>query len=187
MNDIEIEPPILVLVALEDELPQALSYPYVKVITGVGKVKAAIATTDAIIMHDPRLVINFGTAGCLDPSIKPGLYPVSVIRQRDMDVRGLGVPLGTTPFTGESDLAVGTMYDEGLILSTGDNFVESQPELKSQLVDMEAYAIAMACRENNVPLNVYKYISDYADEEANTDWKENCAKGAELFLKVINA
>lgn len=176
---------ILVLVALEDELPQELPYPYVKVFTGVGKIKAAIAATTAIQEHNPRIVINFGTAGCLDSNIKTGLYPVSVIRQRDMDVRGLGIPLGTTPFTGEADLAVGTLYDDGLILSTGDNFVETQPEVHSQLVDMEAYAIAMACKEQDVPLNVYKYISDYADEEANTDWKENCAKGAELFLKVI--
>ena len=176
---------ILVLVALEDELPNALPEQYVKVFTGVGKVKAAIATVNAIRDHNPTHVINFGTAGSLDSNLKPDLYKISTVGQRDMDVRGLGIELGITPFTGEGWIAVDDQ--QGYTLTTGDQFVESVPELKSQLVDMEAYAIAMACKEHDISLDIYKFVSDYADEEAKTDWKENCAKGAQLFMqRVIN-
>jgi adenosylhomocysteine nucleosidase len=37
------------------------------------------------------------------------------------------------------------------------------------LVDMEGYAVALACEELGVPLRMVKHVSDAADESAN-DW-----------------
>ena len=55
-----------------------------------------------------------------------------------MDVRALGFSLGQTPF--EDDIII-DLNGDGLSCGTGDNFVSETPEMKSDLVDMEAYAL----------------------------------------------
>ena len=62
--------PILLLVALENEL-QAITIPKkIKVAyTGTGKINAATETQSAIIQYQPSLIINFGTAGGINPKL----------------------------------------------------------------------------------------------------------------------
>ena len=71
-------------------------------------------------------------------------------------------------------------------LGTGDNFVTSQPEVASDIVDMEAYALAKACHRAGMPFACYKFVTDLADEDATANWRANVAKGATLFLDVLN-
>lgn len=179
--------PVPVLVAVAEELPVDLPYPYVKVITGLGKVNAAIATVEAIQRYKPDYVINFGTCGTLNPAeYGRGLHRVSCVMQRDMDCTSLGYDIGKTPYDPEH--VVINLGVEGPSLSTGDNFVTSEPRLLSDLVDMEAYSIVKAAKRYDVPVQVYKYISDNANDESHTDWNKNVANGYELFLEqVINA
>lgn len=178
---------ILVLVALEEELPVELPQPYVKVVTGLGKVNAAIATALALDAYFPNVekVINFGTAGSLNQEdYASGLHRVSCVMQRDMDCTPIGFDIGQTPhdkFHRALNLGV-----EGPSLSTGDNFVTSEPELLTDLVDMEAYAIVKCCMMKNMPVEVYKFVSDNANEHADEDWNANVAKGYELFLAEIS-
>ena len=174
---------IPVLVALEEELPFDLPAPYVKVITGVGKIKSTMAATEAVLKYNPRNIINFGTAGSLDPSLSIGIHSVGSVGQRDMDASPLGWEVGQTPFSGELWL---NLKDTGVTLTTGDNFVTKQPPLASVLVDMEAYGIAMVCNKYNVVLDCYKYVSDFADENSTTDWAKNCADGADEFMAILS-
>lgn len=175
---------IPVMVALNAELPDELPAPYVKVVMGVGKIKAAIATVNAIHKYQPTYIINYGTAGSLNPVFGKGIYQVAAVGQRDMDVRPLGSQLGETPFTKEHWISLSD-NETRPTLSTGDNFVSSTPEFVSDLVDMEAYAIAMACREHRVILDVYKFVSDNADGEAPASWEENVAAGSALFMEIL--
>ena len=56
---------------------------------------------------------------------------------------------------------------------------------KLDVVDMEAYAIAKVCKLEGIEFKCFKYISDNADENATSDWIENCKKGAKSFqIKV---
>ena len=73
----------------------------------------------------------------------------------------------------------------GVTLSTGDNFVTAPPALDSDIVDMEAYAIAKACRRAGVPFSCYKYVTDLADENATANWRDNVARGAGLFVAAL--
>ena len=115
----------LLIVALENELPREMAAGWTIVYTGVGKVNAAIALGDAIAKHQPKQVVNYGSAGALRPGLA-GLHRVTRFLQRDMDVRALGFALGQTPFE-----------DDGKFLAgTGDQFVSTPPELTSDLVDM---------------------------------------------------
>ena len=175
---------IPVMVALDAELPDVLPAPYVKVVMGVGKIKASIATMKAIQQYQPDRVINYGTAGSLNPVFSSGMYQVASVGQRDMDVRALGNRLGETPFSKEHWITLSDVESRPT-LTSGDNFVSSTPDLVSDLVDMEAYAIAMVCRDQKIPLDVYKFVSDNADEKAHISWEENVAAGSAQFVELL--
>ena len=182
MNNSLIQPEnTLIVVALEDELPTQLVAGWNVLYTGVGKVNAAIAATEAVLETRPIHLINYGTAGALNPSIT-GLNRVNHIVQRDMDVRPLGFELGHTPFdtTGHIDLG-----GPGISLGTGDHFVTTPPELVTDIVDMEAYALAKVARLFSIHFQCWKYISDNANDDAADHWAENVAKGARAFVDEV--
>jgi len=174
-----------ILVALKEELPDhdLPSSEFQVWYTGVGKVNASIFATLACIQKDCEAVINYGTAGTLKPELAGQLLQIGTVRQRDMDARPQA-PLGTTPFDNsgfDGDIA---LCNSAYVLSTGDNFVTSAPELESDCVDMEAYAIAKVCKHFQTPFICYKYISDLADENAAKTWVENQSKGADAFIAM---
>ena len=172
---------IVFIVALENELPQK-ELPRFKIeYSGVGKINATYKTLEVIKNDRPDLIINYGTAGSLRRDLK-GLHEVSKFLQRDMDATPLGFRMGETPFDSISDIDFGRT---GLSCSTGDNFVTTSPLLGSDLVDMEAYAIAKICKMNDIDFRCFKYISDQADDNASQDWKENVTRGKELFIEKI--
>ena len=174
---------IYILVALEQELNAMLDPTKYRIsYTGVGKINAAIAAVEACLQPDCERVINYGTAGALNPTIIGQLIQVGRVYQRDMDARPL-VELGYTPF--ERDSGPIDIMNLPYTLSTGDNFVKSIPDLISDAVDMEAYAIAKVCKMFGKPFQCYKYLSDFADENAAEHWNENVANGAEKFLEIL--
>ena len=182
MNNSLIQPEnTLIVVALEDELPTQLVAGWNVLYTGVGKVNAAIAATEAVLEARPIHLINYGTAGALNPSIT-GLNRVNHVVQRDMDVRPLGFELGHTPFdtTGHIDLG-----GPGVSLGTGDHFVTTPPELVTDIVDMEAYALAKVARLFSIHFQCWKYISDNANDDAADHWAENVARGALAFVDGV--
>lgn len=173
------------IVALEAELAGHALPPGIRVtFCGVGKVNAALATAAVLAQSDCRQVVNFGTAGSLRPDLAGQLLRVSRLMQRDMDARPLAA-LGNTPFEEGAASGVISLGGEGVSLSTGDNFVTRPPELASDIVDMEAYAIAKACVRRDVPFTCWKFVTDLADENATQNWRENVERGAAAFLSLV--
>ena len=74
---------------------------------------------------------------------------------------------------------------KGIIVGSGDTFATSTPEIKCDLVDMEAYAIAKICYLKAIKFRCFKYISDNADIGANDDWIKNVSMGKKLFIKKM--
>jgi len=171
----------LLVVALESELPRDLLAGWQIVYSGVGKVNAAITLCDALASSSPKTVVNYGSAGALRTGLS-GLYRVTRFQQRDMDVRALGFSLGQTPF--EEDMII-DLDGDGLSCGTGDNFVSTPPEMNSDLVDMEAYALAKICRQKAVEFHCFKFISDNANNDAANDWMQKLALGAKLFSNEV--
>ena len=99
-----------------------------------------------------------------------------------MDASPLGFEIGQTPFEDEKEISFGR---QGVSCGTGDKFVTSLPKLKTDIVDMEAFAIAKVCKLHNVDFRCFKFISDHADEAASIDWIKNCEKGAKLFEQKL--
>ncbi len=145
---------IVVLTAIPEELDKARAPAGVEVIyTGVGKINATSAATLALLALQPRLVVNYGTAGNVARAkIHRGLVEVAHVIQRDMAAMPLA-PRGRTPFAPEFD-RLSSGYGQ-VICGTGDSFVTAaDPWLAEngvEIVDMELFAIAHACHRHGVP------------------------------------
>jgi len=186
-----------VIVALESELDKNYFFnnrpdtSWQIVYTGVGKVNAAIAACGLAKLPGTQQIINYGTAGIVSKKNLIGqLVQPDVIIQRDM-IAEPQAPRGTTPF--EHDDTAGPILlntNTNITLGTGDSFVmEHDPWFdyaNVDLVDMEGYAIAKAANVLKFKFSCYKYVSDFADENAMDNWQENVNKGAEAFMEVIN-
>lgn len=166
----------LILIALEQEAPNMAKWDNV-FFTGVGKVNAALTAARLIQKFKPIRVWNFGTAGGI--KLDTGCYEMTNFVERDKGKcpEALELMLPKDPIT----ISMGVGYT----CSTGDNFV-TDPNLEhpAHVVDMEAFAIAKACTNRKVDFKCYKYVSDSADESADTSWLENVAKGEEHFIEV---
>lgn len=186
MNDPDMSGHIVVLTAIDTELNKARAPEGVEVIyTGVGKVNAASIATLAVMALQPKLIINYGTAGKI-AHIHNGLVEVAHTVQRDMEAMPLA-PRGRTPFAPEMDrLSSG---HGTVVCGTGDSFVTSVDpwlaENNIDIVDMELFAIAHVCQRHNVPWRAFKFITDAADENAADHWNENVAGGEDLFWEVM--
>lgn len=166
----------LFVAALKEEVPNLDFFHF----TGAGKINATHTITQLILKYKPEEIINFGSVGSLNKKIK-GLIEVTKFYQRDMDVRGLmNLKLGETPFDSIQEIITS---DTGYSCGTGDSFVQGKIEMNVDVVDMEAYALAKICKLHNVHFKCFKFISDYADENASNDWSENCKNGSQLFLE----
>jgi adenosylhomocysteine nucleosidase len=185
-------PGILVVMALPAESAGVFEGAGVPVLyCGVGKVNAAIALSRELSRYEHGqaampLVLNFGTAGSRVHSTGAFLACHEFV-QRDMDVRGLGFALGETPF----DEAPPMLRFEPVfwnlshaVCGSGDSFATGECEVACTLVDMEAYALAKACRTAGAPFACVKYVSDGADHAAAADWQDNVHKAAGEFLAL---
>jgi adenosylhomocysteine nucleosidase len=172
---------VIILVALEEELPKGSLKEFHVEYTGVGKINACFKTVEVINAYSPKLIINYGTAGSLQDNLT-GLCEVSKFFQRDMDASELGFKIGETPFDNISNISFG---NDGLSIGTGDNFVSQQPKIVTDLVDMEAYAIAKVCLLKKINFLCFKYISDNADKNASNNWEKNISNGKIAFQKKI--
>ena len=182
---------MLILVAIEDELKRSDLPDHKIEYIGVGKVNAVFNALNAIKKHSPKQIINFGTAGSLDTKIK-GLVEVSTFFKRDMDASPLGFKVGQTPFEEEPHII--ECYNnedfnpigQNTTCGSGDNFsIDESDWDKWDVVDMEAYSLAKVCRNFEIPFISFKYITDGADDEADSDWETNVKNGVEIFKEEI--
>lgn len=177
---------ILIITALNTELsrdrvPANLQLVY----CGVGKINATLATVKAIHQFQPRVLINFGTAGKVNPDLH-GLIGISRVVQRDMHTEPLA-PRGVTPFCErphEYQSALGR-YACG----SGDSFVTAHDpwllERKIDVVDMELFAIAAVAHDYRLPWYSFKFITDSADDSSANEWGEKVSHGEQLFLDEL--
>lgn len=141
--------------------------------TGIGKVNAAHAITRKIYQRRPEMIINMGTAGSRNHAGGTIVNPTRFI-QRDMDVTALGFPLYQTPFSDDPiEIEYGQRFEDfpDGVCGTGDNFDASASDV-FDVVEMEAYALALIAQRENIPFLCLKYVSDGADGDAHKDWHE---------------
>jgi adenosylhomocysteine nucleosidase len=231
-----IHRPVAILVALEVEAqalvrqlaPSTISSPrlsvwegpvegthVVLVITGVGKVSAAIAAQFACDTFEPRSLLVVGLAGATDSDGQRGqLVVASGALQHDMDARPFTAARGEIPSLGKTHFAADPILFEKLrsateslvhnprmirfgVVLTGDQIVTSRAVRDGLLAefrdgacfDMETAAIAQVADQNSIPWAALRITSDAADESFNL--KDVLGFGvdtaADLFDQIVRA
>jgi adenosylhomocysteine nucleosidase len=189
--------------------------PVVLVVSGVGKVAAALATQFLCDTHHPRFAITFGLAGATESDSQRGrLIIASGAAQHDMDARPLTDARGVIPSFGKAifsadeklseslrraaEKAVGDpkVVTSGLVL-TGDQIVTSRAVRDALLrdfpggacFDMETAAIAQVADRNSLPWCGLRMTSDAADETFDLDQVIHFGikTAAEQFDQIIRA
>lgn len=166
----------------------------VMVISGIGKVNAAVCAQ--ILADDYKVthLLNVGVAG----GVKENILPMDVVvardlMQHDMDVTAFGLKRGDIPrfessrFKTDEHLTAlalegarrNTAYTthEGTIVS-GDQFISSKEKTEDLLTEfdaaaceMEGAAIAQTAFLNHLPFTVIRAISDNANTGASMDYE----------------
>lgn len=156
----------------------------VLVLSGVGKVNAAMSTTTILHEYDIEYVINIGTAGgLLDEQKVLDIVIAKQVVQHDFN---------TSVVDGEKGIGLYATCDEGLInkatkllehetstiyvgdIASGDLFVGSDQiqDIKNRFqnviaCEMEAGAIAYICNIRKVPCIVLRSLSDNPTKKGN--------------------
>ena len=188
-------PRTLVVVALRAESAGVFEAAGIPVLyCGVGKVNAAIALGRELARYVRQgqampLVLNFGSAGSRQHATGT-LVECHEFVQRDMDVSGLGFPLGVTPYDdAPSSLQFERLFEHlpAAVCGSGDSFATLPTGMSCGVVDMEAYALAKVCWCEKAPFACAKYVSDGADHAAAEDWQRNLHRAADEFLALYTA
>jgi len=179
----------LLVAALASELsafPEELEG-FDRLITGPGKLQATYALTRALDANDYDEIVVVGTAGAIDPDLEPRVHEVGTAFQHDVTdldgIAGQHVSLPTKVSTGK----------EGVLIATGDHFVEDAEITAvirpsgAVLVDMETYAYIWVAGRFEVPIRVFRAISDQAEDGALTDWREAVARCSVQLREFILA
>ena len=167
----------------------------VMVISGIGKVNAAVCAQILADDYHVTHLINVGVAGGVKENIQPmDVVVATALLQHDMDVTAFGLKRGEIPrfesslFKTDDKLTRlalegsrkndGYTTHEGIIVS-GDQFISSKEKIEDLLetfdaaaCEMEGAAIAQAADLNHIPFSVIRAISDNANTGASMDYEK---------------
>lgn len=140
-------------------------------VTGLGKLQAAVGLDEALRSKTYEEVVVVGTAGCLDPALEGEVHEVTAAIQHDVaDLDGVvGRHVALPERVGGHDTVV---------IATGDRFIDDADavahirSLGATLVDMETYAYFWVAERRGVPIRVFKAVSDSAQDGATQLWDE---------------
>lgn len=164
-------------------------------VTGVGKVNAAVSLASALAGNTPgameggiERVVVLGTAGVvgegqyrLDLDV---VYQVTGVVQHDFSL----------PSRELHPAGVVILPEHTTKIATGDVFVKDDAQrayigsLGAALVDMETYAFASVCERFEMPLQVFKVPSDFADSgTTDEEWDSVVFRKSEQLREFWDA
>lgn len=184
----------------------------IAVISGIGKVNAAI-TTQILISEFASVdaVLNVGVAGSLSPELNFGdVIIANDLVQHDFDIRPFGVPLGqiarmdTFSFLADEKLnellQTVTLVDGKVVIGrvvSGDQFIDDKSRaiflhehFDALACEMEGASIAHVCYLNQIPFAIVRSLSDMAGQEgvgvrSFNELKSMAANRAALVVKNL--
>jgi adenosylhomocysteine nucleosidase len=182
--------------------------------SGIGKVAAALATAILIDKFQPDYVVNTGSAGGFDPSLKVGDVVVSSeVRYHDVDVTAFGYEIGQLPanpaafiphpaLVSAAQIGIKELNNINAMLgliTTGDTFMTKKDDIAKAranfptmaAVEMEGAAIAHTCHQFKVPFVIVRSLSDIAGIESPTSFDEYLetasVNSSQLVINILNA
>lgn len=179
------------------------------IISKIGKAASASATTHLINKYNPDFLINMGSCGGLNNSVVSSIILSKSAGYCDVDVQAFGYKLGQLPqqpeFFESKDSIVNFsnllnfVKSEHNVLSgfviTGDSFIADPAKVEvikniypnTLAVEMEATAFAQVCTTYNKDFLLVKKVSDMADSDASTSFKDEINKMSENTTDIIKS
>lgn len=177
------------------------NYPFVLIISGIGKVNAGMATQILIDNFNLDKVINFGSAGGKDPKTQKvgDVALIDKVCQYDFDLSEI------------DDVNVGYMQDFDLTyfetsykkykgnsfvistLASADKFstkketLDTLIQLGANVSDMEAGAIAQVAYSNEIDFYILKLLTDVEGGSAESIFTQYVNNIKEICSKIPNA
>lgn len=159
-------------------------------VTGVGTMNTAVALATHLAelgADRPERIVNVGTAGALRDGLS-GVYEIHEVLQHDFSDELISEMLGH-PIPNMRQLLPVTHLPAAR-LATGDAFIHDSATRerlakRSDLVDMEGYAIARIGAAFDIPVTLLKQISDKADENAYRTWFDAVDRGARALAEEL--
>lgn len=171
--------------------------------SGVGKVNAAIAAQIVIDRYGPDCIINAGTAGAIDGSLR--VFDTVVSTETAYHDMAEDILTEFHPFMP----SVWFKSDERLLQAakeiksqfpmyfgrtvTGESFItdSGRKEITDVFaplsVDMEAAAIAHVCYANGVPFLSVRTVTDTPEKTGNAEFEKNCKSASETARRITFA
>lgn len=159
----------------------------IAVVSGIGKVNAAITTQVLLDNFSVDYVINVGVAGSLSSDLNFGDVVIATdLVQHDCDVTAFGLPKGQIPrmdtFSFKADDELNKKIFKNLNLThnqavagrivSGDQFIDDgviaqqlHKDFDALACEMEGAAIAHVCYVNSMPFTVVRALSDMAGQD----------------------
>lgn len=173
------------------------------VVSGIGKVNAALCTADLIETASPDYIFNIGISGGLNNSLTIGEYIVGTdIVYHDVwcgepNAYGQVQEFPAVYHSASELVAKLSAYKHGLICC-GDKFITENKELNlithnfptALAVDMESAAIAQTCYIYQQPLLCIRQISDipghpFSAEQYANFWQNAATKTINLLPQIL--
>lgn len=167
--------------------------------SGIGKVAAALATLLLIDKFKPDYVVNTGSAGGFEQSLKVGDIVIgSELRYHDVDVTAFGYEIGQLPANPAAYISHQVLINAAQLgveqlkqaehkdiktlvglITTGDTFMTAENDIAKArknfptmaAVEMEGAAIAHTCHQFNIPFVVIRSMSDIAGKESPSSFE----------------
>lgn len=165
---------------------QTENHSIVTVISGIGKVNAAVTTQILLDTFDIDFVVNVGVAGSLSTKLNFGdVVIASDLVQHDFDITSFGEPLGQIPRMDVFGFSADVVLNEALQSSlhipgqsvvvgrivSGDQFIDDVAKAEflhkhfdALACEMEGAAIAHVCHLNKKSFAVVRALSDMAGQ-----------------------
>ena len=176
--------------------------------SGICKVNAAVATQILIDTYKCHIIINSGTAGGIDESLKVFDTVVSTeVAYHDVseDILTDSHPcMDSVFFKADSrllesakEVSVNSQPPRRIFFGrmvTGEQFIQDseREEIKKNFtplsVDMETAAVAHVCYVNKIPFIAVRTITDTANHDGKGNFRHNCETASRLsadFVKMM--
>lgn len=182
--------------------------------SGIGKVAAALATAILIDKFQPDYVVNTGSAGGFEQSLKVGDIVISSeVRYHDVDLTAFGYEIGQLPANPAAYIAHPVLVEAAKagiadlqdiqtlvgLITTGDTFMTADQDIAKAranfptmvAVEMEGAAIAQTCHQFKVPFVVIRSMSDIAGKESPSSFEAYLetasVNSSQMVVNMLNA
>ena len=162
------------------------------IITGIGKVNAAIEMTKAIMNYQISEVINIGFAGSIKEHHVYDAVLVDRAVQHDVDLTAFGyekyqLPEMPTEYRSDEQLLkkMSNLFSfKQDLLCSGDQFITNINH-DDGLNDMEGAALYQVCFISKVPIISIKIVSDIIGDSSNDFGSFNIVKGSRIISDIL--